>query len=59
MSRPEAPKMSETTTDSLICASSNSFSTRFFSAVRAATRSARYAEGRIMPMPGRVARVWP
>src|SRR2546425_12296586 len=40
MSRPEAPKMSETTTDSLICASSSSFSTRFFSAVRAATGEA-------------------
>ena len=41
MSRPETPKMSETTTLSLIWASSSSFSTRFFSAVRAATRSAR------------------
>jgi hypothetical protein len=49
--------MSETTTESLICASSSRFSARFFSAVRAATRSARYAEARIMPMPGRVARV--
>jgi hypothetical protein len=42
MSRPETPKMSDTTTLSLICASSSSFSTRFFSAVRAATRPARY-----------------
>jgi hypothetical protein len=41
MSRPQAPKMSQTTALSLICASSSSFSTRFFSAVRAATRPAR------------------
>ena len=34
--------MPETTTLSLICASPGSFSTRCFSAVRAATRSARY-----------------
>ena len=34
--------MSEATTDSLIRASSSSFSTRFFSAVRTATRSTRY-----------------
>ena len=40
--RPETPKMSEATTDSLICASSSSFSTRFFSAVRSETRDARY-----------------
>jgi hypothetical protein len=41
MSRPETPKMSLATTDSLIWASSSSFSTRFFSAVRTAIRSAR------------------
>ena len=41
MARPETPKMSEATTESLIWASSSSFSTRCFSAVRAATRSAR------------------
>ena len=41
MSRPETPKMSETTTLSLMQASSSSFSARCFSAVRAATRSAR------------------
>lgn len=34
--------MSEATTDSLICASSSSFSARCFSAVRAPTRSIRY-----------------
>jgi hypothetical protein len=34
--------MSEATTDSLIWASSSSFSTRCFSAVRASTRSRRY-----------------
>ena len=41
IARPETPKMSEATTDSLMQASSSSFSTRFFSAVRAATRSVR------------------
>jgi hypothetical protein len=41
MARPETPKLSAATTLSLIWASSSSFSTRFFSAVRAATRSAR------------------
>jgi hypothetical protein len=41
MSRPETPKLSEATTDSLIWASSSSFSTRCFSAVRTPTRSAR------------------
>ena len=41
IARPETPKMSEATTDSLMQASSSSFSTRFFSAVRAATRSTR------------------
>jgi hypothetical protein len=41
MARPETPKMSLATTDSLIWASSSSFSTRWVSAVRAATRSAR------------------
>jgi hypothetical protein len=41
MSRPDTPKMSDTTTESLMQASSNSFSTRFFSAVRALTRSIR------------------
>jgi len=40
--RPETPKMSEATTDSLMQASSSSFSTRFFSAVHAPTRSIRY-----------------
>ena len=34
--------MSEATTDSLMQASSSSFSTRFFSAVRVPTRSIRY-----------------
>ena len=38
---PETPKTSEATTDSLIWASSSSFSTRCFSAVRTATRSIR------------------
>ena len=56
MSRPDFPKMSLATTESLIWASSSSFSTRFFSAVRTPTRSARYAEARIMPMLGR--RAW-
>jgi hypothetical protein len=41
IARPETPKMSEATTDSLMQASSRSFSTRFFSAVRAPTRSMR------------------
>jgi len=41
MSRPETPKMSEATTDSLMPASSSSFSTRFFSAVRTRTKSTR------------------
>ena len=41
IARPDTPKMSEATTDSLMQASSSSFSTRFFSAVRAATRSVR------------------
>jgi hypothetical protein len=41
IARPETPKMSEATTDSLIWASPGSFSTRCFSAVLAATRSAR------------------
>ena len=41
IARPETPKMSEATTDSLMQASSSSFSTRFFSAVRAPTRSMR------------------
>ena len=39
MGRPDTPKMSLATTDSLIWASSSSFSTRCFSAVLAATRS--------------------
>ncbi len=42
MSRPETPKMSEATTDSLIWASSSSFSTRFFSALASVTSAARY-----------------
>ena len=41
IARPETPKMSLATTDSLTPASSSSFSTLFFSAVRAATRSMR------------------
>ena len=41
IARPETPKLSLATTDSLIWASSSSFSTRCFSAVRATTRSAR------------------
>ncbi len=55
IARPETPEMSEATTDSLIPASSSSFSARFFSAVRAPTRLIRYAEARIMPMPDRAA----
>ncbi len=42
IARPETPKMSEATTESLIQASSSNFSTRFFSAPRAPTRSTRY-----------------
>jgi hypothetical protein len=42
IARPETPKMSLATTDSLMQASSSSFSTRCFSAVRAVTRSIRY-----------------
>ena len=42
ISRPDTPKMSETTTDSKISASSSSFSARCFSAVRAVIRSTRY-----------------
>lgn len=42
MARPDTPKMSLATTLSLIWASSSSFSARFFSAVRAPTRSALY-----------------
>src|SRR3954452_1579655 len=41
VSRPDTPKMSETTEESLIWASSRSFSTRFFSAVRTLTSPAR------------------
>jgi hypothetical protein len=41
IARPEAPNGSLTTTDSLISASSSSFSTRCFSAVRTASRSTR------------------
>jgi hypothetical protein len=40
ISRPDTPKMSETTEESLIWASSRSFSTRFFSAVRTLTSPA-------------------
>jgi len=42
IARPETPKMSLATTDSFTPASSSSFSTRCFSAVRTATRSVRY-----------------
>ncbi len=42
MARPETPKMSLATTESLMQAFSSSFSTRFFSALRTSTRSARY-----------------
>ena len=42
MSRPDTPNTSLTTTDTLIIASSSSFSTRCFSAVRAVIRSTRY-----------------
>jgi hypothetical protein len=38
MSRPEVPKMSAASTDTLIWASSDGFSTRCFSAVRAPIR---------------------
>ena len=41
IARPETPNGSLTTTDSLISASSSSFSTRCFSAVRTASRSTR------------------
>jgi hypothetical protein len=41
MSRPDTPKMSEATTESLMQASSSSYSNRFFSAVRVLTRSMR------------------
>jgi hypothetical protein len=41
IARPDTPKMSEATTESLMQASSRSFSTRFFSAVRTPTRSMR------------------
>ena len=41
IARPEIPKMSEATTDSLMQASSSSFSARCFSAVRTPTRSIR------------------
>nr|WP_321182506.1 hypothetical protein [Mycobacterium kansasii] len=41
IARPDTPKMSEATTESLMQASSRSFSTRFFSAVRAPMRSMR------------------
>ena len=41
IARPETPKMSVATTESLMQASSRSFSTRFFSAVRAPSRSMR------------------
>ena len=41
IARPETPKISEATTESLMQASSSSFSTRFFSAVRTPTRSMR------------------
>ena len=41
IARPDTPNRSLTTTDSLISASSSSFSTRFFSAVRTASRSTR------------------
>ena len=39
--RPDTPKMSVATVDSLMQASSSNFSTRFFSAVRTATSSLR------------------
>jgi hypothetical protein len=41
IARPDTPKMSEATTQSFMQASSSSFSTRFFSAVRAPARSIR------------------
>ena len=41
ISRPETPNMSEATTESLMQASSSSFSTLFFSAVRTSIRSTR------------------
>jgi hypothetical protein len=41
MARPETPNRSLTTTESLMRASSSSFSTRCFSAVRSASRSTR------------------
>src|ERR1039458_10214347 len=42
MSRPDIPKMSLATTDSFSCASSSSFSTRFFSAPWSETKLIRY-----------------
>ena len=47
MARPETPKMSEATTDTLMQASSSSFSTRFFSAVRTPDQG-------FGPIPGQV-----
>ncbi|HET7475120.1 MAG TPA: hypothetical protein VFJ97_03745 [Dermatophilaceae bacterium] len=41
MSPPETPKTSLATTDSLIWASSNSFCTRFFSALASETNATR------------------
>ncbi len=41
IARPDTPKMSDATTESFMQASSRSFSTRFFSAVRAPIRSMR------------------
>jgi hypothetical protein len=49
------PVISLTTESSLIPADSSVFCSRWISEVRAWTVLTRYAEARIMPMPGRVA----
>jgi hypothetical protein len=51
----DTPVTSDTTEDSLIPAVSSVFCSRWISEARAWTVFVRYAEARIMPMPGRVA----
>jgi hypothetical protein len=50
--------MSEATEPSLMPADSSALPSRWISEVRAWTVLIRYAESRIMPMPGGVAWVW-
>jgi hypothetical protein len=50
MARPDTPKMSLATTDSFRQASSSSFSTRFFSAVRKRRRSSSAGRFRVVPV---------